>query len=171
MYALPNSLPYVDLLPGPFILLFLIPLLPLALFSLGARPPAFGSGSGPSPLSDELWRTTALLAGAVTVALCVGVYPDSMTDVVAWVKDGRLKVGAMGVGAGGGNWMGWGQVWNRAGTVAGVRSGVRAGGKRMMSPEMARRIIKSSQFPPFTWSSLIIPNSWRMKDFVADTNF
>lgn len=136
MYALPNSVPYADLLPGPFILLFLIPLLPLALFSLGARPPSLGEGH--FPLSDELWRTTALLGMAVTIALCVGVYPDSMGDVVGWVKDGRLKVGSIGVG--GADWMGWGRVWNKAGTVVG------AGGKRAMTPALASRIARSRKF-------------------------
>ena len=121
MYALPNSLPYVDLLPGPFILLFLIPLLPLALFSLGARPP--GPSSFPI-LTDELWRTTALLGGAVTIALCVGVYPDSMGDVVGWVRDGRMSMGALGVGEG--NWMGWAKVWNMK------------GGVKVVGPPMAR---------------------------------
>lgn len=137
MYTLPNSLPYVDLLPGPFILLFLIPLLPLTLFSLGARPP----GPASFPLSDELWRTTALLGSAVAIAIGVGMYPDSMGDLVSWVKDGRMRAGVMKVGIGGGNWMGWGQVWNQAQAGSGV--GVGIGGKRMMTRDMARRIAKS----------------------------
>jgi hypothetical protein len=102
MYTLPTSLPYVDLLPGPFILLIFIPLLPLALFSLGARPPA---GSSFDFLTDELWRTTALLGIAVTVGLCVGVYPSTLEGMGGWLKDGNLSWGSNYLG-GAGKWLG-----------------------------------------------------------------
>lgn len=104
MYTLPTSLPYVDLLPGPFILLIFIPLLPLALFSLGARPP---SGSSFDFLTDELWRTTALLGIAVTVGLCVGVYPSTLEGMGGWLKDGNLSWGGNYLG-GAGKWLGGG---------------------------------------------------------------
>jgi len=94
-YTLPTSLPSMDFLPGPFLLLIFIPLLPLALFSLGARPP---TGSSFDFLTDELWRTTALLGVAVTVGLCVGVYPESMKEMGGWLMDGAYLSGA---GAGG----------------------------------------------------------------------
>jgi hypothetical protein len=84
-YTLPTSLPSMDLLPVPFLLLIFIPLLPLALFSLGARPP---TGSSFDFLTDELWRTTALLGVAVTVGLCVGVYPESMKEMGGWLMEG-----------------------------------------------------------------------------------
>ena len=81
----------MDFLPGPFLLLIFIPLLPLALFSLGARPP---TGSSFDFLTDELWRTTALLGVAVTVGLCVGVYPESMKEMGGWLMDGEYLKGA-----------------------------------------------------------------------------
>jgi hypothetical protein len=94
MYTLPNSVPYIDLLPGPFLLLIFIPLLPLALFSLGARPP---TGSSLGFLTEELWRTTALLGIAVTVGLCVGVYPGSIQNMTEWLKSGSLNLGSIGI--------------------------------------------------------------------------
>jgi hypothetical protein len=94
MYTLPNSVPYMDLLPGPFLLLIFIPRLPLALFSLGARPP---TGSSLSFLTEELWRTTALLGIAVTVGLCVGVYPGSIQNMTEWLKGGNLNLGSIGI--------------------------------------------------------------------------
>ena len=104
MYTLPTSLPYVDLLPGPFILLIFIPLLPLALFSLGARPP---SGSSFEFLTDELWRTTALLGIAVSVGLCVGVYPSTLEGMGGWLKNGNLSWGSNYLG-GARKWLGGG---------------------------------------------------------------
>jgi hypothetical protein len=125
MYALPSTLPYIDLLPGPFLLLIFIPLLPLALFSLGARPP---SGSSLDFLTEELWRTTALLGVAVTVALCVGVYPGSMEGVVSWVKEGNLSFSS-GFGVGGNQYLAIGKSWFGSGRAKAVGT---AGGRRVI---------------------------------------
>lgn len=137
MYTLPTiSASSFDILPGPFILLLLIPLLPLTLFSLGARPP--GVSSLPF-LTDELWRTTALLGLAVIVGLFVGVYPDSLQSMVTWVKDGQIRQ----VGFTRPDWLSWG---------AG-RGGVRAS-RAVMARNAARRLARSRQsFPDPTGPS------------------
>lgn len=74
-----------DIIPGPFILLLLLPALPLLLFSIGARPPDTHS----LPFStDDLWQTTAFITVAGAVVLCVGLYPGLLGDVGTWVKGG-----------------------------------------------------------------------------------
>jgi hypothetical protein len=125
MYALPSTVPYIDLLPGPFLLLIFIPLLPLALFSLGARPP---SGSSLDFLTEELWRTTALLGVAVTVALCVGVYPGSMEGVTSWVKEGNWNID---LGIGGSEYLAIGKSWFGAGSRS-ARGVVGPAGRRVV---------------------------------------
>lgn len=76
-----------DILPGPFILLLLLPALPLLLFSIGARPPDTHS----LPFStDDLWQTTAFITVAGVVVLCVGLYPSLLGDVGTWVRGGGV---------------------------------------------------------------------------------
>ena len=76
---------YPALIPGPFILLLLLPIIPLLLFSVGARPP---DTSGLPFSTDDLWQTTAFISVAGAVVLCVGLYPGAFSDVAQWVADG-----------------------------------------------------------------------------------
>lgn len=73
---------------------------------------------------------------AISVALAVGMYPDSLGDVTRWVKDGTLSVRSMNVGSMSGGWLGWGE-----------------NGKRAMTPEVARRIARSRESPLLLRSS------------------
>lgn len=74
-----------DILPGPFILLLLLPAFPLILFSIGARPP---DTSALPFTTDDLWQTTAFITVAGAVVLSMGLYPGMLSDVTTWVKDG-----------------------------------------------------------------------------------
>ncbi|KAL7420262.1 hypothetical protein Q5752_005231 [Cryptotrichosporon argae] len=88
--ALPT---WPSLAPAPFILLFLLPALPLLLFSIGARPP----DTSALPFStDDMYHTMALMCAAGAVVLCLGVYPDAFGGVWGWVRDGAWPADAGG---------------------------------------------------------------------------
>jgi len=75
-----------NILPGPFILLLLLPAIPLVLFSFGARPPDTNN----LPFTtDDLWQTTAFVTVAGSVVLAMGVYPGLLGDITGWIKDGE----------------------------------------------------------------------------------
>ncbi|ORX41243.1 hypothetical protein BD324DRAFT_648123 [Kockovaella imperatae] len=79
---LPTASAIPSILPGPFILLLLLPVIPLLLFSVGARPP----DTSHLPFStDDLWQTTAFITIAGAVVLCVGLYPGAFRDVAQWI--------------------------------------------------------------------------------------
>ncbi|KAK4686113.1 hypothetical protein P7C73_g4016, partial [Tremellales sp. Uapishka_1] len=73
------------LIPGPFILLFLLPIIPLLLFSIGARPP---DGTNLPFSTDDIFQMTAFITVAGAVVLCVGVYPGAFGSVATWIKQG-----------------------------------------------------------------------------------
>ncbi|WVR03170.1 hypothetical protein IAU60_000161 [Kwoniella sp. DSM 27419] len=94
-----------SLIPGPFILLLLLPSIPLILFSLGARPP----DTSHLPFSTtDVFATGAFVTVAGTVVLCFWVYPEAGGMVWSWIRDGRLDVeGWQMPWSGLGGW-GWG---------------------------------------------------------------
>ncbi|WVF66647.1 hypothetical protein IAT40_001388 [Kwoniella sp. CBS 6097] len=80
--------PTPSLIPGPFILLLLLPSIPLLLFSLGARPP--DTSHLPFSTSD-VFATGAFVTVAGIVVLCLGVYPETGQAVLEWIKDGNAN--------------------------------------------------------------------------------
>ena len=83
--AAPAVIGWPSILPGPFILLLLLPAFPLILFSIGARPP---DTSALPFTTDDLWQTTAFITVAGAVVLSMGLYPGILSDASAWIKDG-----------------------------------------------------------------------------------
>ncbi|WWD22766.1 hypothetical protein CI109_107259 [Kwoniella shandongensis] len=73
------------LLPGPFIILILLPAIPLLLFSLGARPP---DTSNLPFAANDMWLTMGFVTIAGIVVLCLGVYPEVGGTVWDWIKAG-----------------------------------------------------------------------------------
>ncbi|ODO00251.1 hypothetical protein I350_06880 [Cryptococcus amylolentus CBS 6273] len=87
--------PTPTLLPGSFILLILLPVIPLLLFSLGARPPNTSS----LPFStNELFVTTTMICLATGAVLLLGVYPDVGGQIWGWIRDGDLNTWSPGLG-------------------------------------------------------------------------
>lgn len=81
--AMPIDTSWLPVIPGPFILLLFLPLFPLVLLSIGARPPKTDS----LPFStDEIWQTAALVTAAGSVALCTIFYPGAAGEILHWVK-------------------------------------------------------------------------------------
>ncbi|WVQ82581.1 hypothetical protein IAT38_004711 [Cryptococcus sp. DSM 104549] len=123
----PQPAPFVpppSVLPGPFILLILLPAIPLLLFSLGARPP----GTSALPFStNDLFATTALVTMAGGAVLLLGVWPDAGGQIWGWIRDGDgWDWGARwgeGEGEGEGVLAAWGLGWGGKGvaTAAGQR--------------------------------------------------
>ncbi|WVQ64403.1 uncharacterized protein L199_002569 [Kwoniella botswanensis] len=77
--------PTPSILPGPFILLLLLPAIPLLLFSLGARPP--DTSHLPFTTSD-VFTTGAFVTVTMTIVICLGVYPEAGGAVWAWIREG-----------------------------------------------------------------------------------
>ncbi|WWC97470.1 hypothetical protein V866_004350 [Kwoniella sp. B9012] len=76
--------PTPSILPGPFILLLLLPAIPLLLFSLGARPP--DTSHLPFTTSD-VFTTGAFVTVTMTIVICLGVYPEAGGAVWAWIRE------------------------------------------------------------------------------------
>ncbi|WWC67203.1 uncharacterized protein I206_101110 [Kwoniella pini CBS 10737] len=75
-----------SILPGPFILLIILPLIPLLLFSLGARPP----NTSNLPFSNsDIFTTGAFLTITMIIVICLGVYPEAGGAVWEFIKDGK----------------------------------------------------------------------------------
>ncbi|WWC57707.1 uncharacterized protein I303_100241 [Kwoniella dejecticola CBS 10117] len=74
-----------SILPGPFILLLLLPSIPLLLFSLGARPP--DTSHLPFSTSD-VFTTGAFVTVTMTIVICLGVYPEAGGAVWEFIRDG-----------------------------------------------------------------------------------
>ncbi|KIR42198.1 hypothetical protein I307_00672 [Cryptococcus deuterogattii 99/473] len=99
------------ILPGPIILLVLLPAIPLFLFSLGARPP----DTSALPFStNDLFVTITLICLAGGTVLFLGVYPEVGGRVWGWIKDG---------GGGDGDGVHWseGAPWNGMWDELGMR--------------------------------------------------
>ena len=94
-----QAVPRSNLVPGPIVLLLLLPAIPLLLFSVGARPLDISA----LPFStDDLWQTTAFVTVAGAVVLSMAVYPGLLDDMSAWVTRGEVKLvdgGEYGAGA------------------------------------------------------------------------
>jgi len=85
LQAAPIPTGWPNILPGPFILLLLLPAVPLLLFSIGARPPDTHN----LPFTtDDLWQTTAFITVAGAVVLAMGLYPGLLADVTGWIREG-----------------------------------------------------------------------------------
>ncbi|OCF34779.1 hypothetical protein I316_03321 [Kwoniella heveanensis BCC8398] len=100
--------PTPSLIPGPFILLLLLPSIPLLLFSLGARPP--DTSHLPFSTSD-IFATGAFVTVAGIVVLCLGVYPETGQAVLEWIKDGNAN-GWQGPDADAGSQWPWAWKWD-----------------------------------------------------------
>ncbi|KAE8541188.1 hypothetical protein D1P53_002545 [Cryptococcus gattii VGV] len=137
------------ILPGPIILLILLPAIPLFLFSLGARPP----DTSALPFStNDLFVTTTLICLAGGTVLFLGVYPEVGGRVWGWIKDG-------GGGGGGVHWRGgpsWNDVWDELGMremgdwmgwlLGGGGGG--GGGQRWMEQSAAAGVQQSGRVVP-----------------------
>lgn len=81
-----------ELVPGPIILLLLLPALPLLLFSLGARPP--DTDTLPFTTGD-FFVTTACLTTAGAIGLGMAYWPDGLTGLGNWIKGGSIVTDAV----------------------------------------------------------------------------
>lgn len=89
----PMSNSYTTLIPGPFILLLLLPSIPLLLFSIGARPP----DTSALPFSmTEVFTTAAFVSVAGGVVMGLVIWPDMGKNVGGWMAGS-----ASGSGSGG----------------------------------------------------------------------
>ncbi|WVO16050.1 hypothetical protein L204_103715 [Cryptococcus depauperatus] len=120
--------PTPTLLPGPFILLVLLPAIPLLLFSIGARPP----DTSALPFStNDLFVTTSLICFAFGAVLMLGVYPDVGGRLWLWIREGEgldwdsSGAGGLMEGLGLGDWQ-WksSTAGSRGETVQAVKSSV-----------------------------------------------
>lgn len=104
--AIPLPSSYTTLIPGPFVLLLLLPSIPLLLFSIGARPP----DTSALPFSGtEVFTTAAFVSIAGGVVLGLVVWPEMGKDLGGWVGgSARVQGGVGSVG-----------VWERVRSLAG----------------------------------------------------
>ncbi|WRT63307.1 uncharacterized protein IL334_000212 [Kwoniella shivajii] len=108
--------PTPSLMPGPFILLFLLPAIPLLLFSVGARPP--DTSHLPFSTSDA-FATGAFVTIAGVVVLCLGVYPEAGGAVWTWIREGgKVNLSLEGIWP----WTGEGNEINLAHAASGTRN-------------------------------------------------
>lgn len=141
--------PTPTILPGPIILLVLLPAIPLLLFSLGARPPdtsALPFGFGEFATNNDLLVTTTLVCLAGGTVLFLGVYPEVGGRVWGWIRDG-----GEGGGGGGLDWSSW---WEELGMgeVGDWVGGL--GGQSQMVVEQVRAqsaVPRRSEPPPPEW--------------------